>query len=202
MRLYPLALPTKEAAIYHADVHLRPCTIIASKILSDAMHCAGAGQKKILEKFTTEGDKEYYLDVGDGHGTQTKIMSPSKRSAIWSKWVSNNSFNAWWLVDFAFQLNMEFKFRFGGADFPEYLKMQSWVSSGGMKLFPRPQRTALDDFPLVLPPEEVIKIGSSQEMTVVEIYRAYYIAQKNKIRYRWTRRTPPPFSFPPGDVPF
>lgn len=197
MRIYPLAIPSSEASQYHADVHLKPSVILIAKILSDSAHILFPGEIGRAECPTTKTPIYIFKS--------TEIMPPCKKVSIWSKWAASNYINGWWLVDFAFQLNKEYRFRFG-EDVPEYLTyIQPWMVAGMMQSFPRPERPAakaLDEFPLVLPHVDVLKIPQVEKMDIIDIYRNFYAAQKGKVRMKWTGRTMPHFMFPSDEIPF
>jgi hypothetical protein len=187
-KIFALAHASKEAATYHADIHLRPAAIIVNKMISDALHFHLG--KDIPTKVTEKGEKEYWI-------RGAKIMPPSGQISVWSKWAAKNGPNAWWLVDFAFQLNVETRYRFDCDPTPQYMILQEWLVKG--ILSPLPKGHNRDDFPLVLPPEFVVCLGDFTKLSNVDMYRAYYANQKGKFRMKWTKREKPLFI---DDIPF
>jgi hypothetical protein len=185
MRIYALSTLSKEAALFHADNYLRTALLSSAKILSDAAHYA---RKDDPIKPITKGNGErmWILDGG------AMLLPPSGTLGPWAKWVATNHQNAWWLMDFAWNLNSEIKYRFGGADLPAYMKFQDWNLKGIMKLFKKPDMAVTDEFPLVVPQEWLKNVGDISRWSVVDLYRKNYIDER-KSRKKYTSRTLPFF---------
>lgn len=171
-----------------ADVHLRPTIITLTKILSDTIHYV-VGKENIAVKTTKEGEIQFWHK-----GCQ--LLPPSGYPNAWSVWGGKNWYHFWWLVDYAYQVAAEYKWRF---QLPEdtmgedYSHINKWIVSGIQNIIHRPAKMELAEFPLVLPYKELVKLGDTTKISVVDVYRAYYAAQKGKVRMRWTRRTMPKF---------
>lgn len=199
MRIYPLAVASSEAAAYHADIHLKPSLQAAQKFLSDAIYLA-VGKDKVPVKQPEQGERQYWW-----HGV--RILPPTALLSPWSQWIVKNQFNGWWMVDYAFRLNSEFKFRFDvKADNPEYLDMQRWVAEGEiMKLFPKPSigvaKTVLNPFPLVMPKFWLATQIDRDKIEPSLVYRTFYESIRGKVRMRWSKRSLPHF-MEPKDIPF
>lgn len=197
MRIYPLAIPCQEAATYLADVHLRHTGIAINKIISDAVHFRIG--KDLPQKENDLGETEYWVKG-------VRILPRSAKISVWSKWAALNMMNVWWLVDFAFQCNREYKDRLGVYDdLPHYLQLQDWAARGVIttQVFPKPTSNTgskLNEFPVVLPPKDVVLFGDLGKLSVVDIYRLHYANQKGKIRMKWSKREKP-FFFD-SDIPF
>lgn len=190
LQIYPLDTLAQPAARAHADIHLRPSIVAISKILSDAIFFK-LGKENVPQKTNnTTGEIEYW-------SKDCRLYPPPGKYSVWSKWAAMNQYNAWWLVDFAYQLNDEYKKRFEDSDTPAYFKIQSLVLRQNLGFFPRPLDREgpkmTDEFPVVLPLEAVMKMGDLVKMSVVDIYRSYYATQKGKVRMKWTKRDIPSF---------
>lgn len=178
----------------HADIHLRASIVAAHKIMSDAVQI----RHQILPHKNALGELEY-REAG------VRFLPPSKHPGPWAQWAASNYFNAWWIVDFAFQLNTEFRFRFETPDDPHYLELQEWVTKANiMPIFPKPDEAGktYDEFPVSLPPDQVLKLGDVHDMTIPEIYRSFYAAQRGRVRFKWTNRTAPSWLHEIGNPPF
>lgn len=189
-----------EAAMSHADIHLQFGQIAVTKVLSDAVHHL-VGRDQVPTKTTPLGDTQYWFK-----GAQ--ILPPSPKTSVWAKWAAQSILNAWWLVDFAWQLNKEAKFRFGVKDSEHYLRLQEWAVKGIVvtSVFPK-AKEGIDriarrtEFPVVLPEGWLSKIGLDiAKAPVTDIYRAWY--KQQTVRLRWTKREKPEFMLIEEKIPF
>ena len=193
MRLYALSRVPKLSALFLADIHLHQQLKFVHKIFSDAIHFATKEMKPgpILELVNPKGEKKFFI------GT-TPILPPTGKISVWSKWAACNYFNAWWLVDYSYALDAEFKNRFNIlATSEEHLRLQDIVLTNIVpKLFPRPKEEGrtVDEFPVSLGPTigEILP-RIKPETDVVDIYKMHYRAQKGRVRMKWTNRERPAF---------
>lgn len=192
-RLYPLDNATKLGVIYLADIHLRPSLLNAQKILSDAFHIANAGKIAKIENLK----KEISFWAGNA-----QLLPPTGTPSVWAQWAARKRFNAWWIVDHAYQLSSEFDHRFyRETPQQEYLKIQEWITTHNLmstlpKEVAKGETQVYDPLPIVIKGDLPV---DWQNKTPIQIYRDYYATLKGKVRMRWTRRTLPPFF---GDIPF
>jgi hypothetical protein len=191
MRIYPLDYKGKMAAMYHADIHLRPAMTAVYRTLCDVVHLVGGSSDIVMR------DEQYYYKG-------IPVLPPSGKKNIWAKWISGNRENYWWMCDYAYGINSEYGWRFKDS-LPEYLKIQDLAINGIALLLPQTHENGflrLEEFPVVLPSEEVIKLGDDVvKKNVVEIYRAFYASIKGKVRMKWTDREAPNFMSPQLNLP-
>lgn len=199
MHVYALSPVPYEAARFYSDVHLRPGCMTIAKILSDSMH--HASQKSLI----VSGDTVVKKMLGGSEDAPTfwlkgeQLLPPSKNVNVWSKWAAMNRINAWWLVDLSFMLSKEYMERFKlPSPHPDHMRIQHWATGGLINSLPtppqdRPVTTLRDEFPVSIPAADVLKMDESARLSVVNIYRQFYLLQKSKVRMKWTDRDRPSF---------
>lgn len=181
--------------MYHADIHLRHTQVVINKIISDAIHVVLG--KEVPSKVNALGETEYWVK-----GARI-LPKTAGGGSVWARWAASNSLNAWWLVDFAFQINQEIRYRFNSENTDTYLRLQEWATKGVMEVFKKKGDYSQGiEFPVVLPLDWLTKmpVDALAKTSVIDIYRSYYAAQKGKVRMRWTKREKPDFII--EDCPF
>lgn len=188
MKIYPLSTHAKECAVLLADIHLRSTLINLTKIISDTIFYV-VGKDKIGLKTTKEGDLQYWYKG-------CHLRPPSPRPSLWSIWAGKNWYQFWWVVDYAYQVDMEYRFRFDipkDVTNPEYRDINDWIVSGVQNIIPRPKSCEIGELPLALAYKDLTKLGDTTKLPVIDVYRKFYVNQLGKVRMRWTKRSLPSF---------